>query len=408
MLAVPSFRTFYIGYVTSLLGSSMSAIAIIWAVLDSTHSATDLGLVMTTGVVAQVALMLLAGAAADRLGRRRVMLAADVLRCAAQGALAVSVLTMRPPLWVFIVLAGLVGAGQAFFSPALQALTVEIAPAGQLGNANALFGLANSVTRIGGPPLAGVLIAVTGRPGLVIAADAASYAASVLALSMIRVPGNRIAGGAAGPGRGVERQRLSRDIAEGWAEFRARRWLCIVTGHWALFNLITWAPWMLLGPAAAHQYLGGAAVWGAIMAAQGAGAVLAGALCLGRRPRRPLVLATVAMFGYAMPDIPMSLHAGAAWVAAAAFSCGAGSAVSMTFGTTAEQQQIPPDMLARLSSLTLFPSYGIGVVGYAIDGPLATAIGASTVFAIGAGFGMLSTALVLLLRPIRGIRWRDP
>ena len=56
-------------------------------------------------------------------------------------------------------------------SPALSALTVEIAPWHQLGNANALYGLATSVTRIASPALSGVLVAFAG-PAVVVAADA--------------------------------------------------------------------------------------------------------------------------------------------------------------------------------------------------------------------------------------------
>ena len=90
----------------------------------------------------------------------------------------------RPPLWLFVLLAWFVGTGEAFFAPSQDALTVEIAPRNQLGNANALYGLARSATRIGGPALGGVLVALAG-PAVVVAVDAASYAASVLALSLM-------------------------------------------------------------------------------------------------------------------------------------------------------------------------------------------------------------------------------
>ena len=87
VLAGPNFRRFYAGYVTSLLGSSMSTVAIAWAVLDS-GSARPAWAVFAANVVPQVLLLPFAGAIADRLGRRRVMLSADVLRCAAQASLA--------------------------------------------------------------------------------------------------------------------------------------------------------------------------------------------------------------------------------------------------------------------------------------------------------------------------------
>ena len=197
VLTEPNFRRFYTGYVTSLLGSAMSIVAIAWAVLDSGTSATGLGYVFAAGVVPQVLMLPVAGAVADRLGRRRVMLGADMLRCAALASLAAAVFAGRPALWVFVLLAWLEGTGEAFFTPALDALTVEIAPRDQLGNANALYGLATSATRIAGPALGGVLVALTG-PGVVVAADAASYAVSVLALSLLRLPGGRVDGGAGG------------------------------------------------------------------------------------------------------------------------------------------------------------------------------------------------------------------
>lgn len=399
MLAERNFRTFYVGYVTSLLGTSMSGVAIAWAVLQSTSSPTALGTVMAAGVVPQVLLMTFAGAIADRFGRRRVMLGADLLRCGAQAALALAVFAGRPPLWLFLLLAALRGTGDAFFTPSFAALTVEISPANQLGNANSLFGLARSATTIAGPSVSGVLVAFAG-PALVIAVDAATYAVSVVALARLElppVPRSEVRGARA----------LLRDMAEGWADFRSRTWLWVTSLQWAFFNLLTWAPWMVLGPVQGRSYLGGSAVWGAIMATQGAGAIAGGLLCLGRRPKRPVVLATVAMFGYAAPDIPMALHAAAPWVAIAAFMCGAGSAMSSAFLGTAEQQQIPADRLARVSSLSLFSAYGIGVIGYGIDGPLAVAFGAPAVFAIGAGYGFASSAIVLALPSVRAVRWRE-
>jgi MFS family permease len=384
VLAERNFRRFYTGYVTSLLGTAMSTVAIAWAVLDNGGSASGLGLVMTADVVPQVLLLAVAGVVADRLGRRRVMLAADLLRCGAQASLAVALFAGRPTLWLFVLLALCCGTGDAFFSPALGALTVEMAPRDQLGNANALYGLAASATRIGGPALGGVLVAATG-PAAVVAADAASYAVSAIALRLLRVP-------ARNP---VVRRTVWHDMAEGWTYFRSVRWMWVVTVQFAFFNLITWAPWMLLGPVLGREYLGGAAVWGLIMGVQGAGAIAAGMLAIGRRPARPMVVATIGTFCYALPDIPMALHASAAWVAPAAFACGAGSALFSIFCSTATQQQVPPEMLARVNALSTFPAYGIGVIGYAIDGPLAAAFGSSAVFGVGAVYGLASSAAVL-------------
>src|SRR6266496_681089 len=142
-----NFGRFYAGYVTSLFGTSMSTVALAFAVLDGGGTAADLGYVFAAGVVPQVAFMLGGGVVADRLGRRPVMLAADLVRFAVQAALAAALLTSAPPIWLFVLLEGLLGTGEAFFAPSLTALTPDIAPPARLSDANALLGVAQSAAR---------------------------------------------------------------------------------------------------------------------------------------------------------------------------------------------------------------------------------------------------------------------
>jgi MFS family permease len=94
-----NFRRFFVGYTTSLLGTSMSAVAVAFAVLDSGGTAADLGYVFAAGIVPQVIFMLGGGVIADRFGRRRVMLAADAVRCCAQAALAAALFLGHPRIW---------------------------------------------------------------------------------------------------------------------------------------------------------------------------------------------------------------------------------------------------------------------------------------------------------------------
>jgi predicted MFS family arabinose efflux permease len=391
-----NFRRFYIGYATSLLGTSMSAVGVTFAVLDGGGTPADLGYVMAARIVPQVMFVLGGGVLADRLGRRPAMLGSDALCCAAQATLAAVLLAGRPHIWLFALLAALVGTGEAFFDPALGGLAVEVAPREELGSANALRGLAQSVAVVVGPSLAGLLVAVAG-PAAVIAIDAASYGVSMAALALLRLPQ---------AGRG-HRRSLLREAGEGWAEFRSRTWLWVTTLQFALFNLITWAPYLLLGPVLARDYLGGARAWGVIMAANGAGSILGGLAALGRRPRRPLVVATVATFGYPVPCLLLALHAPAYGVGAGAFAAGLGGTLFSTFWTTALQQQVPAARLSRASSFVTFGAFGPGTLGLAIAGPAAALAGASHVLAAGAAWAVLSSLVVLLLPSIRAITWLE-
>jgi MFS family permease len=374
----------------------MSTVALAFAVLDGGGSAADLGFVFAAGVVPQVAFMLGGGVLADRIGRRPVMLAADAVRFAVQATLAGALLAGTPPIWLFVVLEGLLGTGEAFFTPSLTALTLDIAPPGQVGDANALLGLAQSAAKVSGPAIAGILVAVT-MPGVVIALDAASYGASVLALSLLRLPA-----------AGRSRRSPLRDLADGWSQFRSHTWLWVTTVQFALFNLITWAPLLLLGPVLAKDYLGGARAWGIIVAALAAGSILAGALLVGRRPRRPLVIGVIGTFGFPLPCLLLALHGPAYGVAAAALAAGAGSTVFSTFFTTVLQQQVPPEMLARVMACTLTGAFALGSAGYAVIGPLAAVAGAGRLLGIAAAWGLLSPAVVLAVPAVRAVISRPP
>jgi MFS family permease len=394
----PGFRRFLAGYASSLLGTSMASVAVTFAVLADGGTASSLGYVFAAGIVPQVMLMLAGGVLADRFGRRRVMLSADAARCGAQALLATAVFAGRPHIWVFAVFAAVRGAGDAFFTPALSGLTLDITSRDAVGNANALLSAAQAAAEVAGPALAGVLVALAG-PGVVIVADAASYAVSGLALAALPAP--------AGPAERARARALAADLRAGWAEFRSRGWLVVSTVQFTLFNLLTWGPFLVLGPVMARDYLGGAGAWGAVMACYGAGSVLGGLLALGRRPRRPMVAATVATFGYALPGALLAAHAALPGVAAGALAAGTGSGLGGVFATTAEQQQLPAGVLARVSAFQVVTAFAFGPLAFAAAGPAAGRFGAAPVLGFGAAWCALSAALVLAVPAVRQVR-ADP
>jgi MFS family permease len=394
VLAGRDFRRFYVGYSASLLGTAMSAVAIAFAVLGSGGTPTGLGVVFAANIVPMIAFLLGGGALADRLGRRPVMLAADVTRCAAQGVLAAALFLGHPRLWVFAAAALVVGTGNAFFQPALAGLPVELAPRDRLGDANALLAVALPAAQVAGPAIAGLLIAAT-SPATAVAADAASYAASAAALATLRFP-------AAGK---IRSRSLLRDLGDGWAEFTAHSWLCADTVVAALFNLLTWGPYLVLGPVLARAYLGGASAWGAILAAYGGGAILGGLLALGRRPRRPLLVGTLANLGYPLPPLALALRLPVVAVAAAALLAGLGSALGTALWATVTQQRVPARSLSRVGAFTMVGAFAFGPIAFAAAGPVAAAVGARAVLGFGAAWGVFCTLALLAVPSVRRVTW---
>jgi hypothetical protein len=387
-------RRYFAGYVSSSLGSAMAGVAVAFAVLDSGGTATDLGLVFAAGVVVQIALMIGGGVLADRLGRRRVMLGADVFRTVCQGLLAVLLFAGQPPIWAFVVLTAARSAGDALFQPAFNGLIVDITPQEERGDANALFGLSSSAAQVAGPALAGILVAV-GDPALVIAIDALSFAISAVALAGLALPAMPAG----------QRPSFLADLAAGWGTFRSQTWLWTITIQFTLFNLLSWAPFLLLGPVLAKADLSGARSWGAIMAAFAFGSVIAGLAALGKRPPRPLLVATIGTLAYPLPLILLAVHASTAEIAAGALIAGVGSTTCNIFFNATLQRVIPADMQARVTAFNLVCAFSAVPIGFAIAGPVAAAIGAHTVLAFGAAWSLASTLVVFLVPSIRTTRW---
>lgn len=385
----PGFRRFYVGYSASLLGSAMAPIAVAFAVLGSGVGSSGLGLVMATRILPIVVMLLLGGLVADRLGGRRVILATDAARCLVQALLAVALLG-RPALWVLLLLVALWGVGEAIFSPALTALIPELTDESGLSDANSLLGVARSAASVAGPALAGVITATAG-PSAVIAVDALSYAVSFVALLGVSVPA---------PTRQNSPSYLA-ELQEGWSAFRSRSWLWLLSLHGCLFNLLVWAPYLVLGPTVAEQRFGGAKAWGLVMAVYGAGAVVGGLLMLGRQPRRPLLVSTLASLGWALPSAALAVGGSVIWIAAAALVAGMSSTVCTSLWTSTIQRDVPADVVGRISAYGTLGAFAFGPLGLALAGPVASAVGSSAVLGFGAVWQLLAGVAVLAVPAVR-------
>ncbi|MFE7188830.1 MFS transporter [Kitasatospora sp. NPDC057541] len=402
VLGERDFRWFFVGYATSLVGSSMAPVAVAFAVLDGGGGGSQLGWVMAARILPIVLVLVAGGVIADRLGSRRVMLASDVLRCAVQGVFAALLVTGHASVPAMVVLVALWGLGEGVFLPALGALVPSLVRRPErLSDANTLLGLARSVSTVAGPALAGVITAGLG-PGAVLLIDAVTYGVGALALARLSAAVPKGAGAGGGEGSMVA------DLRDGWGEFRSRRWLWVTTLQMALFNLLVWAPFLVLGPLTAQRELGGARAWGLVMGVYGVGAVLGGVLMLGRRPGRPLAVATLAGLGWALPSAALAAGLPLAWVAGAALVAGAGSAVCGSLYESTLQSWVPTEVLARVTAFGGLGAFVLGPLGLAAAGPLADRVGVAAVLAFGAGWQLVSVAVVLAVREVRCRRWEEP
>jgi len=392
VLRLRDFRLLLGAQAVSHLGDRVVPIALAFAVLELDGSPSAVGLVLACRMLPMVATLLIGGVVADRVSRRALMVAADLVRLVTQSLIAALLIAGSAEIWMLAVLAGATGAASGFSHPAATGLLPAVVPLEELRAATGLRATALSAGEIAGPALAGVLIAVAG-PGWALAVDAASYALSAVFLTLLRVPA-RVPRAAAS---------FLADLREGWGVFRSLTWVWTFVLASTIGNML-WGAWSTLGPVVADRSLGGAAVWGSVLAALGAGAVIGSLLVVRARPRRPLLQAALT-FGLFFPPLA-ALAAGApvAVIAAAALLAG----VAMTFGNALWEatliRHVPDESLSRVSAYDWFGSLAFQPLGLAIWGPISEVIGISPALWLAAVLGLATTAWLASTPAIRNMR----
>jgi MFS family permease len=389
VLRLRDFRLVFGAFAVSMVGDRMVTIALAFAVLGLGGSASEVGVVLACRALPLVATLLIGGVVADRVSRRAVMVAADLSRVATQGLLGALLILGHPPIWSLAVLAGLTGAATGFFNPAATGLLPAVVPPEQLQPANGLRATAMSGGEILGPAIAGVLIATVG-PGWAIAIDAASFAVSAAFLAQLRLP-RRIA---------REASSFVHDLRTGWVEFRSRSWVWSLVLAASLGNLL-WGAVNVLGPVVAKRELGGAAVWGTVMATMGIGALAGSVVAIRARPHRPLVVGVLALVLFALPPALLAAGAPTALLAVGTFLAGGGMMLGISLYESTFQRNIPPDVLSRVSSYDWLGSVALQPVGLAIWGPIAVAIGIDEALWLAAILLFLSVLGPLAIREVR-------
>jgi len=380
------FRLLWLGQGASAVGDAMTGVALTFAVLGTSGSATDLGIVLGAFTISHAVFILVGGVWSDRLPRRLVMLTADIVRAAVQATLAVLLITGNAALWHFIAIAFVTGAAESFFGPASTGLIPQTISAERLQQANGLIALTRSGTWIFGPALSGVLVATVGA-GWVFAIDAVSFVVSALFLSLLRV---RLP-------PAPERQSFVADLAHGWREVRSRQWVWASLLAFGIGNM-AWGAMSVLGPVVAERELNGPTTWGLLSAAGGIGGVVGGVLVLRWRPRRPLLTSHlvilvfgVQLFAFAVPlSVPVLMTLSFLGVLAVV--------LANTIWETVLQARVPRASLSRVSSYDYAVSFIFMPIGYAIWGPLADAIGIRATLLLAGGI-VIATKLVVVLAP---------
>jgi hypothetical protein len=234
-----------------------------------------------------------------------------------------------------------------------------------------------------------VLVASAGS-GWALAIDGATFGVSAAFLARLHLPARLAAASTS----------FLHDLRVGWSEFRSRSWVWSLVLAASVGNLL-WAAFGVLGPVVADRDLGGAAVWGTVMAAMGVGALAGSVLAIRAHPRRPLVVSLFAIAMFAAPLALLAAEAPTPVLAVGTFLAGAGMMLGISLYESTFQRRIPADVLSRVSSYDWFGSLALQPIGLAIWGPVATAVGIDAALWLAAGLMLASVLAPLALPEVR-------
>ncbi len=388
-----NFLWFWTGEGISQLGAQFTALALpVLAVSLLDASEFQVGVLGAAETAAFLVVGLPAGAWIDRMLKRRVMIAADLVRAVMLSLIPILWFAGALEIWHLYIVGAVVGVATVFFDVSYQSFVPVLLPGEQVGSANSKLEATSQIARIGGPGLAGALLTIVSAPVLLIA-DAASYLVSAFALS--RVHDTETLSDPA------ERQSLPKEIAEGlrfvFGHPLLRR-ITATTGTSNFFGTLAFTLQAILilrilglGPAALGIIFGIGSVGGLLGALAtpwiqkriGEGtAVSLSALAMGLGV---LALPLSSVF----PDYALAILVVGSFIE---------SFLVLVYNitqVTMRQRLTPPRLLGRMNASIRFVVWGVMPLAALLSGVLGEALGVIPVMWIGAAGSFLAAGFVL-------------
>ncbi|HET6545860.1 MAG TPA: MFS transporter [Rhodanobacteraceae bacterium] len=417
LFANRNFSLLFGGSSISAFGDQFTLVALPWLVLKLTGDPAALGIVLAVMAFPRAAFMLIGGAVVDRMSPRRVLLGARAVNAACIVILAALVLAGTIHMWMVYLLALGIGLSTAFAYPAGSAIMPQLVQPQQLRSANAAFMGMRQLSMIGGPVLAGFVIALGAHHqpsaqavsdarglGMAFAIDAASFVFSLASLAMVRIHGDFHPAQTSG---GVFAS-IAAGIRHVWSDVPLRAFVIYAS----FVSVFVGGPIQVGLPVLADTRLNlGAASLGILMTAQGVGMFVGSFLSgIGQRLMRGhlgvMVLCGDSLIGLALAALTLvhTTYSGAALLLCTGLF---GGMVQIAIFTWI-QQRVSQAMMGRTMSILMFTFMGLGPLSAAAAGALLKVISLTALFGI-AGLTLTLIALSCLASPqLRSIRAMKP
>jgi len=349
ILKIRALRLLFIANFVSMVGSGMNSAAVVWFILQSTHSEQALGILVVCQVIPSLLLLPFSGVIIDRQDRRHLCMALDAIRGLIILTVAVLALTHHVQVWHVFLMNVLVSTGFWMFWPTINALLQELTPDSELAHSNAAL-LAGFQ---GGWLIAGALVGfVYNRIGLggILLIDFATYGFSIACYAFVR-EGRHVVAQAVRVHAGAVRQ-FWHELQDGFRFVAARTTVKLVGMTWALFVCSMQVTSVVAAPISDRVLHAGAVGYGWMNAGWGIGAFIGSVMAanlihrFGWKGAIPASMAVLSLCLYGLPFSTVILLAAALFLIAGIARGVGGIALSSTM-----MELIPKHYMGRVQNL---------------------------------------------------------
>lgn len=393
------YRLFFLGAFLSNIGSWLQGVAEGYFIFTLTHSNALLGVMAFFNTIPVLLLGPVAGVAADRLHRKKILLTTQAVFLCTTGTIALLIHLDRAGVhtfrvWYMLAIAGVAGVAQAFNSPAYQSLTVEFVGPDDLMNAIALNSMQFNVSRIVGGLTGGYIYALLG-PVWCFGLNSFSFLAVIIALLLVRIkpPTEK------GRGAGVWRNFLS-----GMRYLVRHRALLAIVGMAATVTVCALPYFTLLPSFAVSVLKGDARTQSQLLAAVGIGALIAALMQASVRDREGMGRQMLVAMGCLSICLMVFAQSSFLWLSyIALMGTGASMVGFMTTANTSMQLLVPDHMRGRLMGVFVMAAFGLTPIGSLLLGLVAQKTGPQVALFLGA----LLCGVLTLIMAVRFPRVRE-
>jgi MFS family permease len=375
LLRRPGFRRVYLAVATSELGDAFHYIALMWAAL---LAGGPLGVIAVRLADSLPALVFgfHGGLVADRAGRKRLMVGADLVRAATLVPIALAGLAGSLPLWSLVVASAVLTTAASYFDPAYGAVLPALAGREGVQAANALVRSSADTLWLAGSALAAALLSVVPLSAF-FAINAASFLLSALLLS-----GLPSFDGAAHADGTKPRLR------EAFTVLRPHPWLTAAVATLGVAVTISAGTWIVGVPELVRRGLhGGAGRFSLLIVAYALGSILTGTLLARHQVRRKARASLFAWLAYLPAYLLLAFAHSLGPALAGALVAGAGQGAALVLTMSAAQTEIPDSHLGRVMGLISLVHRGAHASGLLLISPLFAVVATRSVF-LGAAFAI--------------------